>query len=93
MVYSNPGTAVRGPVAGRCRQEELIKQQELLLKFLSKVREGSLAVKLDQESSPLVALTSGFCTEAALLNRKGCFGATLSPRIGGPLEFFKIYSS
>lgn len=60
---SNPGTTVQGPVAGRWGQEELIKRQELLLKFLSKVREGNLAVKLDQESSPSLALTLGFCTE------------------------------
>lgn len=51
---SSQGTAVQGPVPGRYYQEELIKQQELLLKFLSQVREGNLAMKLVQENSPLV---------------------------------------
>lgn len=54
--YSSQGTTVRGSVPGRYGQEELIKQQELLLKFLSRVREGNLAMKLVQENSPLVAL-------------------------------------
>lgn len=51
---SSQGTAVQGLVPGRYYQEELIKQQELLLKFLSQVREGNLAMKLVQENSPLV---------------------------------------
>lgn len=52
---SSQGTIVQGPVPGRHDQEEVIKQQDLLLKFLSQVREGNLAMKLVQENSPLIA--------------------------------------